>query len=584
MPPQLPRAEGTERPRARAPIGTHIARAATSSPVMLRLLLTLSLLAAVPPATAAGAARGVERVGGLPETAGAISIGFVGYADGRDVMFVSTQNGLFAYDLTADPAAPRLLDHVTKEELMLPGDQLDPAGQGFWENEDMDVDPRRKLVFLSRDVLAFSSGVSGVHVVDAANPAELRLGRFVPLPHGHTSTCITACDYLWTTGAGTRGEVYVTDMRDPANPLPSPEPILTEDGTQSPSELPVSSHDVEVDDAGIAWVSGSSGVRGYRTSGDGATPLKPVLHGGGRIRPPGDDMTRGMHNSMRRGDLLFVTEEAFDACGPAGMLLIASLKGHTGGTAAGELPLVGAWSPQGMEGTAESGECTAHWFDMEGDLLVQSFYAQGTRFLDVSDPANPVQVAYFRPDDARAWAPYFHRGLIYVADNNRGVDILRRLEPDPVPPPAKPGAPLGAGAGCAPAAALGPSPRIGARGVRLRGTAACTSRVDVAVARVRGGRCRFLGRRGRLGRPRGCGARVWHRARGAARWSFTLRRRLARGSYTVWLRAHGAAPVAFRVRGRSAQREVVAPPVGAGSRRALRPSPHWGWTCPLVAG
>lgn len=183
---------------------------------------TLAILAALllAPATAHAEA---ELVGQVPEAARAISINFIDYGD-RDVMFVSTLDGLYSYDL-ADPVRPRRLDLLTKEELMPPGDQADANGMGYFENEDMDVDPRRKLVFLSRDVLAFSSGVAGVNIVDAADPADLRLGRFVQLPHGHTTTCIAACDYLWTTGAGARGEVYVTDVRDPANPMVSPSPV-----------------------------------------------------------------------------------------------------------------------------------------------------------------------------------------------------------------------------------------------------------------------------------------------------------------------------------------------------------------------
>ena len=561
---------------------------------MMRLIL---ILTAFFPATAfaadppPGAVHGVDLVGSLPEATRAISINFIDYG-GRDVMFVSTQDGLFSYDLTADPAAPRRLDHLTKEELMLPGDQLDPVGQGFWENEDMDVDPARRLVFLSRDVLAFSSGVSGVHLVDAADPADLKLGRFVPLPHGHTTTCVEACQYLWTTGSGTRGEVYVTDVRDPENPVPFPAPVVTEDGAGFPNGVPIASHDVDVDGRGIAWVSGHSGLRGYRTSGDGATPAQPVLYGGGRLRGHAEDaMPRGMHNSMRpgSGDLVFVTQEAFDTCESAGRLIIASLRGHTDGTASDELPILGTWSPQDKEGTAGSGECSAHWFDMEGELLVQSFYEQGTRFLDVSDPANPIQIAYFRPDGGRAWAPYLRRGLVYVADNKRGVDILRlRRERPPAVPSASPsGEPLGDGA-CTPAAALGRRGlRAGPRGVRLHGTAACAVRVEVAVAKVRAGRCRYLGRKGgRLSRPRSCRAPVWHRARGDRRWTFTRRARLERGSYSVSVRPIGpggrpGAPVTSRVsRSGGSRAEVLAPP-SRGAAGGLRPSPAWGWLCPL---
>lgn len=61
---------------------------------------------------------------------------------------------------------------------------------------------------------------------------------------------------------------------------------------------------------------------------------------------------------------------------------------------------------------------------MQDNIVAYSWYAQGTRFLDVSDPTDPIQVAYYRPDDTVSWAPYFHGDYIYVADNAHGVDVL----------------------------------------------------------------------------------------------------------------------------------------------------------------
>ena len=54
-----------------------------------------------------------------------------------------------------------------------------------------------------------------------------------------------------------------------------------------------------------------------------------------------------------------------------------------------------------------------------------AWYAEGTRFLDISDPENPVQVAYWRPDDTNVWAAENHKGYMYTSDANRGVDVLR---------------------------------------------------------------------------------------------------------------------------------------------------------------
>ena len=69
--------------------------------------------------------------------------------------------------------------------------------------------------------------------------------------------------------------------------------------------------------------------------------------------------------------------------------------------------------------------CSAHYFDVDGSTVTYAWYGEGTRFLDISDPENPTQFAYWRPDDGIVWASYMHRGYIYTADRTRGVDILR---------------------------------------------------------------------------------------------------------------------------------------------------------------
>ena len=43
----------------------------------------------------------------------------------------------------------------------------------------------------------------------------------------------------------------------------------------------------------------------------------------------------------------------------------------------------------------------------------------------MTNPRKPRQVAYYRPDDGVAWAPYYHNGYVFVADHSRGIDILK---------------------------------------------------------------------------------------------------------------------------------------------------------------
>jgi hypothetical protein len=454
-----------------------------------------------------GDMKNVQLMANLPEAANATAINFLTYGKkhrghgrwdwiwdwhdrdrGQDVMLVTGRFGLKSYDL-ADPAHPKLLDEITAEELRLPGDPPYSAANPtstFWQNEDMDVDAKRKLALLSRDPRAYrgsttrepgeadpngATNIAGVYVVDAKNPADLKLLSFTQLPTGHTTSCVNDCEWLWTGGpaatttqqaAGWTGgrPIIATDLRNPSKPKGYPlQPVdlFRQDGVTAYS------HDVDVDALGVAWVAGLGGTRGYWTKGlhydpvkgrhRVATPLDPVPYAGGGL----DDATVGpnaggwMHNSWRpvgltapltdlryvKGELLLGTEEDFgpgaEACRDRGKFTISSLKGSTNGEGWRSTPdkpfrlkPVGSWSPYQQEGSVYNlSSCSAHYFDVDGPLVTYAWYGQGTRFLDISRPENPIQVAYYRPNDGNVWASYLHKGYIYTADSGRGVDVLR---------------------------------------------------------------------------------------------------------------------------------------------------------------
>src|SRR3954454_7120544 len=186
------------------------------------LLAAAVLLAVLAGDAAAATSPNVKPVARIPELAAAISINFIG-----DTMFVSTATGLYSYDVS-DPAAPRRLGAVPHY---------------IWEDADMDVDPVRKRVFISRDPRGVTSPAGpgsafpfgALEIYDASDPANLELLNFVPLDAGHTSTCVNRCDYVWNAGPGASytnhpsywaaRPVFATDVRAPANPVKCPEPI-----------------------------------------------------------------------------------------------------------------------------------------------------------------------------------------------------------------------------------------------------------------------------------------------------------------------------------------------------------------------
>jgi hypothetical protein len=247
----------------------------------------------------------------------------------------------------------------------------------------------------------------------------------------------------------------VTDLRDPYHPSVYPDPVdfSRNDGFTDYS------HDVQVDDAGIAWVSGRGGTRGYWTKGlhydptlgvaRVATAWDPVPYAGGGFEEtvaPTRSSSRFMHNAWRPlgddapdpayGNLIYATEEEFaggsfpNGCANDGPLFISSLEGSYNGEAWRSTPdnkfrlrTVATWHPFGKEGSSTSNDCSAHYFQIEDRILSMSFYSQGSRFLDITDPTSPAEIAYFRPGTG-TWATYPHKGLYYSADRN-GVFVLR---------------------------------------------------------------------------------------------------------------------------------------------------------------
>jgi hypothetical protein len=419
-------------------------RALLAALTAVPLLVTVAPSSAAPPAGAISA--NVEYVTNLPETKTAISINFIG-----ETMFVSTQTGLFSYDVE-NPRSPQLLG-------VLP--------QVIWENEDVDVDVARKLVFISRDPRPASVSAGPVssatfpkgtiEIVDVSEPRAMFVKSVVLADAWHTTTCIQKCLWLWSGGpfafktpAGVGNQpadwngrpIFATDLRDPLQPKACPEPIdlKRNDGKTDYA------HDVQVDERGIAWVSGFGGTRGYWTSGKHRNPVSgkvetadgchPVPYGGG-----GTTIGRGaslMHNARhnasyavdgRRGDLLIGTEEnVTSSCDTAGRAATFDLRGSYDGSGwknpKQRIKLLDTWTPEDQTGS--DGCASAHYFSDRGDgVMAWAFYGQGTRFLDVSNPHAIRQVGFYRPGDSTAWAAYFHKGYVFVADNARGVDVIK---------------------------------------------------------------------------------------------------------------------------------------------------------------
>ncbi|RXK46321.1 LVIVD repeat-containing protein [Halorientalis pallida] len=149
------------------------------------------------------------------------------------------------------------------------------------------------------------------------------------------------------------------------------------------------------------------------------------------LRRPGNDHYVAVNDS---GDLLGIGVEAWGSAGPGGIVLYdVSDTVNPARLARIDPPPV----PDGENASYRTGVwTTAHNFAFDGDRLYTSWYQGGVKVFDVSDPADPTEVAAWRDtDDACFWTAC-PAGDFLVApsvDQPPGVDVTERLYtfPDP---------------------------------------------------------------------------------------------------------------------------------------------------------
>lgn len=388
---------------------------------------------AVPPALVGVlASPNVDFVAALPDVA-ATGARFRG-----DLMYVTSASGLQIFKIGSDGIP------LPQGALALP----------HYENEDVDTNGKTLLIAADH----FLGEPTMLYVIDVSNPMTPLPLNALRVSDAHTVSCINNCSYAWLAGS-TR--VYVVDLRDPANPK--------EIGG---FDLPVrgSSHDVQVDEAGIAWVSAGGGLFGYTT----ADPLRPTLVAS---RPNGTSSSFNndfiIHNSwrpnakawrarttddgtVRAGELVLVTEEDW---------LVTDNKGcsEDGRFQTGRYAKIGSTVKltklddfhigQGTAGDLSelprAAVCSSHYFSYRPDGIVAvAWYQQGTRFLDVSNPKNIRQIGYYLPPVGESFATYYYKGMFYVLDTVRGIEILKLTNgagaPTQLAPHLNLAAPLGA--------------------------------------------------------------------------------------------------------------------------------------------
>jgi hypothetical protein len=377
------------------------------------------------PAAAAGAVASdnVEFIANFPQ------ITAIGARIKGDYLYSTGVDGLSIYNiaLTGLP--------VLQGRLPLP----------HWENEDVDTNGKILLISADHLVGSFIGETLGsvvrqtedefdiLYVIDVSIPqAPILLSR-LQVPMAHTVSCVLDCTYAWLAGGG---GISVVDLRVPSSPRVA--------GTFPTSAR--STHDVQVDAKGIAWVSGTGGLWGYKPNPQ--APTAPTLVAGSyefdnqfiihnSLRPHASSWkpAKAWSSPIKKSELVYVTEEDYlpqsnGNCTRDGSFQIGAYRQV--GSVKRVVPLARWNLGQGTSGElmeSRKGDvaafCSSHYFDVKDDVAAVGWYEQGMRLLSVKNSSQIRQVGYWRPLNSTAWSAQFVGSYIYVIDLTRGLDVIR---------------------------------------------------------------------------------------------------------------------------------------------------------------
>ncbi len=247
-----------------------------------------------------------------------------------------------------------------------------------------------------------------------------------------------------------RGPFRLVDITDPANPFEVSNWGFLHDGVspgtpQGCDEDALFGHGAEPSEDGTTvflsyWDSGFVAV-------DVSDPATPQFMGR-TVYPADADGDGHSANYDDARQLLFTADEDFCKTSGSktekgwGFLRVYDYSDPSAPVQIGEYRTPNSIGP----GDPGAGDYTIHNPFFLNDTVYASWYTDGVRVIDVSDPANPVEVAYFVPPAAenpvkprqrfvlpsttQDWGVVVdpETGLIYISDMNSGLWILQRTD------------------------------------------------------------------------------------------------------------------------------------------------------------
>jgi len=294
------------------------------------------------------------------------------YQDGREFAVIGLQNAASFVDIT-DPSNPVELGRIS-------------GGNSIW----------RDLKYWDRHVYIGTEASDGVKVVSVNDPDNPTLVSTISDFGNSHNIHIDADGYLYVVGASSN-DVWIYDLTMPAFPQ------LV--GTWSGEYL----HDIEVYNNKLYGAAIYSGLFYIVDVNDKTNPTTLVSYntGGGYI---------STHDCAVTEDekYLFTGDE-----NTGGHVKVWDIQDY------GNINLVAEYM------TNPSHSAHNLYVRPGTDLLIISYYADGTRILDISDPTNPVEAAYYDTSNIEGlyvgnWGTYAYlpSGYIISSDIETGMYIL----------------------------------------------------------------------------------------------------------------------------------------------------------------
>lgn len=298
--------------------------------------------------------------------------------DGREYAIIGTFTGTAFYNVV-NPAAPYQVGFIS-------------GPSSIW----------RDMKTYDAYCYIVTEGGGGVQIVDLTNPESPNLvttfGTSI-WSHAHNIAIDTGAGMAYVVGADPSPGVAILDLANPTSPV-----HITSYNTHEVHDAEVQNglaHFAELHDGRYRILDVSS--LPTITSLDSVVTPDAVTH---NVSPNAADTVAATTDESNSGGVAF-----YDISNP------------------NDIQLLSTW---------KNSNATVHNVLINGDRAYASWYSFGFACLDISDPANPQQIAAFDSSNASGfgfdgtWGVYPHAasGLIYLADQDNGLYVVRIDAPD----------------------------------------------------------------------------------------------------------------------------------------------------------